>query len=80
MMDKKISKKVIRGKIVSDKMKKTVVVAVDTFKQHSKYLKRYVSTKKFKAHDPQEKFKIGDKVEIRETRPISKGKKWEVVY
>ena len=70
----------IEGVVVSDKMDKTVVVAVDTFKAHPKYLKRYVATRKYKAHDPENKFKIGDKVKIRQSRPRSRGKKWEVVY
>jgi small subunit ribosomal protein S17 len=81
-MDKSSSKakKLIEGVVVSDKMDKTVVVAVDTFKAHPKYLKRYVATRKYKAHDPENKFKIGDKVKIRQSRPRSRGKKWEVVY
>jgi len=81
-MDKSSSKakKLIEGVVVSDKMDKTVVVAVDTFKAHPKYLKRYVATRKYKAHYPENKFKIGDKVKIRQSRPRSRGKKWEVVY
>jgi len=70
----------LEGIVVSDKMEKTAVVAVETFKAHKKYLKRYLATKRYKAHDPEKKCKIGDKVKIVETRPLSKGKKWEVIY
>ncbi len=73
-------KKYIEGVVVGDKMEKTVVVAVNRMKTHPKYLKKYLVTKKFKAHDPENKFKVGDKVRIVETRPMSRGKKWEVVY
>ena len=60
-------------------MDKTVVVAVDSFKTHAKYRKKYLSTKKYKAHDPENKYKIGDKVEIVPCRPISKDKRYQVV-
>ena len=73
-------KKYIEGIVVSDKMAKTVVVAVNTMKTHPKYLKRYLVTRKHKAHDPENRSKAGDKVKIRETSPMSKGKKWEVIY
>ena len=73
-------KKCIGGVVVSNKMAKTVVVAVNTLKAHPKYLKRYLVTRRYKAHDSENKFKVGDKVRIVETRPMSKGKKWEVVY
>ncbi|MDD5490162.1 MAG: 30S ribosomal protein S17 [Candidatus Moranbacteria bacterium] len=74
------AKKHIEGKVTSDKMEKTVVVAVNTMKTHPKYLKRYLVTRKYKAHDPENRFHVGDKVKIQETRPMSKGKKWEVIY
>jgi small subunit ribosomal protein S17 len=74
------SKKYIEGKVVSDKMAKTVVVAVNTMKTHPKYLKKYLATRKHKAHDPENKLKVGDRVKIAETKPRSKGKKWEVIY
>jgi len=74
------AKKYIKGAVVSDKMDKTVVVAVNTLKAHPKYLKKYLVTKKYKAHDPENRFKIGDKVRIVETRPMSRGKRWAVVY
>jgi len=79
----KISKNKIiirkKGVVVSDKMDKTVVVAVVSFKTHSKYLKKYKSTRKYKAHDEENKYKIGDVVEIVPCRPMSKYKKYKVV-
>ena len=79
-MNNNKSKKYIEGKVTSDKMAKTVVVAVNTMKTHPKYLKRYLVTRKYKAHDPEKRFKTGDKIKIQETRPMSRGKKWEVIY
>jgi len=76
----KAAKGFLEGIVRSDRMDKTVTVAVDTFKAHKKYLKRYLATKKYKAHDPENRFKIGDKVRIREAKPRSRGKKWEVIY
>jgi len=64
------------GIVVSDKMDKTVVVKIDRLKMHFKYKKRYRVSKKYKAHDAENEFKIGDKVEIMEVKPISKEKKW----
>lgn len=69
----------LKGTISSAKMQKTVVVRIDTLKKHPKYLKYYRSSRKFKAHDEEGKYKVGDEVIIRETRPISKDKRWEVV-
>ncbi len=68
-----------RGIVVSDKMAKTVVVAVDSLKTHSKYKKKYRSTKKYKAHDAEGKHRIGDVVEIVPCRPVSKDKRYKVV-
>ena len=79
-MNAEKSKKYIEGKIVSDKMAKTVVVAVNTMKTHPKYLKKFLATRKYKAHDPENRLKVGDKAKIVETKPRSKGKKWEVIY
>jgi len=76
----KTAKGYIEGVVRGDRMDKTVTVAVDTFKAHKKYLKRYLSTKKYKAHDPENRFKIGDKVRIRQAKPRSRDKKWEVIY
>lgn len=70
----------LSGIVVSDKMNKTVVVSVSRFVKHPKYGKYYKINKKYKAHDEENKYKIGDKVEITETRPISKDKKFKVVY
>jgi small subunit ribosomal protein S17 len=67
------------GKVVSDKMDKTIVVAVENYKKHELYHKRIKYTKKFKAHDEQNEAKVGDKVRIMETRPLSKDKRWRLV-
>jgi small subunit ribosomal protein S17 len=68
----------LRGTVVSDKMDKTVVVAVQTVKEHPIYRKKYKVTTKFKAHDAANAYVTGDLVEITETRPISRDKRWEV--
>ena len=75
------SKIIIRkkGVVVSDKMDKTVVVAVESLKTHSKYLKKYKSTRNYKADDPENKYKTGDKVEIVPCKPMSKDKRYKVV-
>jgi small subunit ribosomal protein S17 len=70
---------ILSGVVVSDKMDKTIVVSVSRFVKHPKYGKFYKINKKYKAHDAENKYKIGDKVEIMETRPISKDKKFKVV-
>ncbi|MCC7432708.1 30S ribosomal protein S17 [Candidatus Peregrinibacteria bacterium] len=67
-----------KGIVVSNKMDKTIVIQVHTYKMHPKYKKRYRTSKKFYAHDPQNMFKIGDEVTIYETRPLSKLKRWTV--
>jgi small subunit ribosomal protein S17 len=72
-------RKVQIGKVVSDKMDKTIVVAVETYKRHPLYNKRIKYTKKFKAHDENNQAKIGDTVKIMETRPLSKEKRWRLV-
>ncbi len=69
----------LKGIVVSDKMDKTIVVSVSRIKKHPKYKKRYKVNKKYKAHDEKNEFKIGDKVIIKESRPISKDKRWRVV-
>jgi len=73
-----MSKKVLQGVVVSDKMDKTVVVKVERFKKHPKYLKTFKVHKKYSAHDEKNEYKEGDKVLIEETNPISKSKKWIV--
>lgn len=70
---------VLSGVVVSDKMDKTVVVAVSRFIKHPLYGKFYKVSKKYKAHDEENKYKTGDRVEIIETRPISKDKKFRVI-
>ena len=67
------------GRVVSDKMDKTVVVAVDYLKPHPLYRKIIRKTSKFHAHDESNQCHIGDMVRIGETRPLSKTKRWEVV-
>ena len=68
-----------KGVVVSDKMEKTIVVAVTEFKAHPKYKKKYKSTKRYKVHDEENKYKVGDAVEIVPCRPISKDKAYKVV-
>ncbi len=69
----------LTGVVVSDKMKKTVVVAVDRLRKHSKYKKYFKITRRFKAHDEQNIYHTGNKVIIQETKPLSKDKRWVVV-
>lgn len=78
-MSERNRRKVQIGKVVSDKMDKTIVVAVETYKKHSLYHKRIKYTKKFKVHDENNEAKIGDIVKIMETRPLSKDKRWRLV-
>lgn len=73
---KKVAK--LKGIVVSDAMDKTIVVAVQTLKTHPKYLKKYRSTKKYKVHDEDNKFKKGDVVEFIQCRPISKDKRFKI--
>ena len=67
------------GLVISDKMDKTVVVAVENRSPHPKYKKIVVRTKHFKAHDEENSCKVGDRVRIQETRPLSKTKRWKVI-
>lgn len=78
-MEERNSRKVYRGRVVSDKMDKTVTVAVETMKKHPLYGKRVKYTKKFKAHDEKNAARMGDLVEIMETRPLSKTKRFRLV-
>ena len=73
-------KRVLTGVVVSDKSEKTVIVRVDRRVSHPIYKKTIERSKKYAAHDEKKKFKIGDKVSIIETPPISKTKRWAVVY
>jgi len=70
---------ILKGVVVSDKMDKTVVVTVSRFVKHPLYGKFYKVSKKYKAHDENNEKKTGDKVEIIETRPISKDKRFKIV-
>ena len=79
MAEERNVRKVRVGKVVSDKMNKTVVVAVERKVPHALYNKPMVSTKRFKAHDENKECQIGDTVKIVETRPLSKDKCWRVV-
>lgn len=76
-MEKALRKKI--GMVVSDKMDKTVVVKVDMVKRHPKYKKTYRVSKNFKAHDPNNEYRVGDKVEIAETKPMSRDKHFKVL-
>jgi len=85
-MAKKIQKEIenkkgntLKGVVVSDKMDKTVTVSVSRFIKHPLYGKFYKVSKKYKAHDENNASKVGDMVEIMETRPISKDKRFKVV-
>ena len=73
------SRKVYRGVVVSDKMDKTITVRIDTKKTHPLYGKRVKYSKKFKAHDENNEARIGDKVVIMETRPLSATKCFRLV-
>ena len=77
---KGVIKKKFNGEVVSDKMSKTIVVKVDITKIHPKYGKRYTVNKKYKVHDEKGQFKTGDKVSFVECRPLSKQKRWRVLY
>lgn len=79
MSEERNARKVLVGKVVSDKMDKTIVIAVETYKKHNLYHKRIKSTKKFKAHDEENVAKIGDVVKVMETRPLSKDKRWRLI-
>ena len=72
-------RRVLQGEVISDAANKTIVVRVDRRLQHPLYKKFIRRSNKFHAHDPENKCKIGDRVRIRECRPISKLKSWEVV-
>ena len=76
---KNTSGKILKGTVVSDKMKDTAVVKVDSYVKHPKYGKFLRSQKKFKAHNPGNTVKIGDIVEIKECRPMSKDKHFIIV-
>ena len=72
-------KRKLKGTVVSDKMQKTRVVEVVRFKKHQRYQKYFKTSQRFKAHDINNEYKVGDKVVIEETRPLSKDKRWKIV-
>lgn len=78
-MNTESKKQQIIGVVVSDKMQKTVVIKVDVRKRHPKYHKSYTVSKKFKAHDENNEYHIGDRVVIESIRPMSKEKKFKVI-
>ena len=80
MEEKRISSRKVRvGKVVSDKMDKTVVVAIEDSVKHPLYKKVIKRTVKLKAHDENNECSIGDRVRVMETRPLSKEKRWRLV-
>lgn len=78
-MEERNLRKVMIGTVVSDKMDKTVVVAVETNVKHKIYSKIQKKTYKLKAHDENNECQVGDKVKVMETRPLSKDKRWRLV-
>ena len=72
-------KRTLLGKVVSDKMDKTIVVLVERVKEHPLYKKKYSVSTRFKAHDEAGKAKVGDMVEIEESRPLSATKRWSLI-
>lgn len=76
----KAIKKTFDGVVVSDVMEKTVVVSVERVKIHPKYKKRYTVSKKYKVHDEKNQFRVDDKVSFVECRPLSRDKRWRVIY
>lgn len=78
-MSERNNRKVYTGRVVSDKMNKTITVLVETYKNHKLYGKRVKYSKKFKAHDENNQAKVGDIVQIMETRPLSATKRFRLV-
>ena len=76
---KENKKRRITGVVVSDKMQKTRVVAVERLRKHPKYLKYYRITARFKAHDEKNEYHTGDRVIIEEARPLSREKRWIII-
>ena len=79
MSEQRNNRKVVVGKVVSDKMQKTIVVAVEDSVKHPIYNKVMKRTVKLKAHDENNECGIGDRVRVMETRPLSKDKRWRLV-
>jgi small subunit ribosomal protein S17 len=76
---KKSNKRLLIGHVVSDKSDKTIVIRVDTLVKHPLFKKYISKRRKFMAHDPENQCKIGDKVQIIESRPLSRRKRWQLV-
>lgn len=76
---KSTTRRRLKGIVVSNKMDKTAVVRVDRTVVHAKYLKRFMISKKYKAHDPNNEAQVGQEVTIEETRPLSRDKRWRIV-
>ncbi|MBI2098925.1 30S ribosomal protein S17 [Candidatus Uhrbacteria bacterium] len=79
MAEKMAKRRRLYGVITSDKMAKTKVVEVTRAKEHPKYKKQYTESKKYKAHDEKNEYRLGDRVAIEETRPISRDKHWRII-
>lgn len=79
MPNNETNKRKLQGVVVSDKMTKTRVVAVEGTRKYAKYQRLYKVTHRFKAHDEANEYKTGDKVIIEETRPLSKEKRWRII-
>ena len=77
---RKVIKKTFGGIVVGDKMDKTIIVKVVTSKIHPLYKKHFKVSKSYKVHDSRNKFHTGDKVDFIECRPLSKDKRWKVIY
>lgn len=80
MEEKNKIRRRFKGIVVSDKMEKTIIVRIDTRKTHKKYLKQYTSSRRYKVHDEKKICRVGDFVSFEECRPISKDKRWRVIY
>jgi small subunit ribosomal protein S17 len=78
-MSERNGRKVYTGRVVSDKMDKTITVLVETYKKHTLYGKRVKYSKKLKAHDENNQAKLGDVVKVMETRPLSKDKRFRLL-
>ena len=77
---KTVIKKRFDGIVDADKMDKTIVVRIDRVKTHPKYKKRYTVSKTYKVHDEKNQFRTNDKVSFVECRPLSRNKRWRVLY
>lgn len=69
----------LTGTIISHKMAKTAVVLVEKVKSHPRYKKKMKIVKRYQAHDPADKYQVGEKIIIEECRPLSKNKKWRII-